>query len=221
MNYIKTIIKKVTCVFIRLLLPIVSLLKCKVSYKKLAKYEEDVQSLYQPKPYLHKNYFNKPIDNSIDLSIIIPIYNCEKYLSKCIDSILDNKTKYNYEIICVNDGSTDKSLSIIEAYNNDKIKIFNKSNGGAAAARNTGLDNASGKYVAFIDSDDYVSNNFIDKLLDIAYNNKSDIVKCGFYKVYNKKLEKHNGIIINTKEGLNEEILKIDGFLWMCIIKRD
>lgn len=91
------------------------------------------------------------------LSIIIPVYNVERYLRQCLDSVCTN-TDVNYEVICVDDGSTDSSVDILKEYEQkcNKLKVLTTPNGGAGRARNIGLDNASGEYVYFLDSDDYV-----------------------------------------------------------------
>lgn len=107
--------------------------------------------------------------DNIDISIIIPIYNVEKYLEKCLDTIYEIKG-INTEIILVNDGSTDKSLKIINVYYErffEKTRVINKVNGGLSSARNVGLEIAQGKYVSFIDSDDYVdSKKFTELFLE-------------------------------------------------------
>ena len=100
------------------------------------------------------------------ISIIVPVYNVEEYLKRCIDSLV-NQTYSNIEIILVNDGSTDKSLSICKDYekkSNGKIICLDKKNGGVSDARNFGLEHAKGEYVTFVDSDDYVEKNLIEKL---------------------------------------------------------
>lgn len=90
-------------------------------------------------------------------SVILPIFNTEKYLKACLDSII-NQTYKNLEIICVDDGSTDGSLKILEEYSSkdSRIKIINQQNQGVSAARNVGIDNATGDYVSFVDPDDWV-----------------------------------------------------------------
>jgi glycosyltransferase involved in cell wall biosynthesis len=116
--------------------------------------------------------------NKSKVSIIIPVYNTEKYLKECLDSII-NQTIKEIEIICINDNSTDKSLEILKKYasNDKRIKIINKTkNNGAAAARNTGLEYATGEYVGFVDSDDWISLNMYEKLYDNAKIHDSDIV---------------------------------------------
>lgn len=113
------------------------------------------------------------------LSIIIPVYNVEKYIAQCIDSVLDQDlVPEDYEIILVNDGSTDKSAEIAHNYatNHSNIIVIDKANGGVGSARNCGLDNAHGKYVYFIDSDDYLVSNSLKKLIDTCEENTLDIV---------------------------------------------
>lgn len=105
--------------------------------------------------------------NKYKFSIIVPVYNVENYVDKCIKSIL-NQTYKNYEVIIINDGSTDNSLNIINKYkNNKKIKIITQKNKGLSNARNNGMKIATGDYLLFIDSDDYIE----DKLLEILNNN--------------------------------------------------
>ena len=89
------------------------------------------------------------------LSIIIPVYNVEKYLPKCLDSILNQSFK-DFEIICINDGSSDNSLKILEEYKDKRIIIINKENAGSGVARNAGLEIAKGEYIFFVDGDDWL-----------------------------------------------------------------
>ena len=105
-------------------------------------------------------------------SIIIPVYNVEKYLPKCLDSIV-NQTYKNIEIICINDGSTDNSLKILEEYaqKDERIKIINQENQGVSVARNVGIDNATGDYILFVDSDDWIDRDTC-KILKIELENE-------------------------------------------------
>ena len=115
--------------------------------------------------------------NTKILSIIIPVYNVEKYLAKCFDSIIQQCTTDNIEIIIVNDGSPDNSLEIIAKYHKDYaslIKVVNQKNQGLSMARNNGLDIASGDYVWFVDSDDWLPENAIQNVLNYICNN-SDV----------------------------------------------
>ena len=114
------------------------------------------------------------------VSILIPVYNVEDYLSRCLDSVL-SQTLPNIEVICVNDGSTDHSPDILKKYQemDSRIIIVNKENGGLPSARNAGIDRASGKYVGFVDSDDFVEPTMFEKLYNTAEKEKSDVVICG------------------------------------------
>lgn len=108
-------------------------------------------------------------------SIIIPVYNVEKYLNRCVDSVL-NQSFTDYEIILVDDGSTDSSGSICKEYLIDtRIKLVTKENGGLSSARNAGLLNASGQFVLFLDSDDYIADNSLNDLHNVIEDNKADI----------------------------------------------
>ena len=100
------------------------------------------------------------------ISVIVPVYNVEKYLSRCIESILRQTYPY-FELILVDDGSPDKSGKICDKYakKDERIKVLHKENGGVSSARNIGLDYAKGEYISFIDSDDWVRENYLEKLL--------------------------------------------------------
>ena len=118
------------------------------------------------------------------ISIIVPIYNTEKYLPKCIESI-QNQTYKNLEIILVNDGSTDNSLTICQEFveKDKRIIVIDKENEGVSSARNRGLDFASGEYIGFVDSDDYIAPDMYQQLLTACLENDADIAECGYYSV--------------------------------------
>lgn len=101
----------------------------------------------------------------MDLSIIIPVYNVELYIERCINSITSQNI-IDYEIICINDGSTDRSLEVLYSLqkNNPKIKVFNQQNCGLSATRNRGIELSGGKYILFVDSDDYLEENVLNSL---------------------------------------------------------
>lgn len=150
-----------------------------------------------------------------EVSIIVPVYNVEKYLSFCLDSII-NQTFKDIEILCVNDGSTDNSPTILEHYANfdKRIKIINKPNGGLSSARNAGIDGASGKYIAFVDSDDFVSHFFLEKTLGLLKKYNADFVSFMFSSVVgnNLKMYGHNVTFDNllTEKALTEKQLPGD-----------
>lgn len=119
------------------------------------------------------------------ISIIVPVYNVEKYLAKCLDSLV-NQTYQNIEILVVNDGSTDDSGKIINDFSvkfPEKIKPFYKKNGGLSDARNVGIDNATGDYIGFVDSDDYVLETMFEEMLDLAEKHSAEMVICNIQKV--------------------------------------
>ena len=119
-------------------------------------------------------------ENKITLSIIVPVYNVEKYLEDCVESLL-NQTYQNYEIILVDDGSTDTSGQICDEYSGDsRIHVIHKANEGAGAARNTGIEIATGDYITFIDSDDYIAGCYLERMVQTAEQTGSDIVQCGY-----------------------------------------
>ena len=132
------------------------------------------------------------------ISVIVPVYNVEKYIDKCLKS-LTQQTLQDIEIIIVNDGTLDKSVEIIEKYvkeNPSKIKYYEKENGGLSSARNYGLEYATGDYIAFLDSDDYVETNMYEEMYSLAKKENADMVECDFIweweygkKIFDKRRE--------------------------------
>lgn len=133
------------------------------------------------------------------VSIVMPIYNAESYLKDSIESLINQKYK-NLEIICVDDGSTDNSLRILKNYkkNDDRIKILKQRNQFAGVARNNGLNNANGKYIMFLDSDDIFEKNMIYNLVNKAEKYNTDIIFFGFYK-FTETIKKRSVIGIPYK----------------------
>ncbi|HCT63561.1 MAG TPA: glycosyl transferase family 2 [Erysipelotrichaceae bacterium] len=128
------------------------------------------------------------------ISIIVPIYNVEAYLEKCLKSIF-NQTFQSFELILVNDGSTDSSATIAKEMikNFSNARLIEQANAGLSAARNTGLEHANGKYVAFVDSDDTIDEMMIEKLYNRAIQTDSDIVACDMLYVYDDRREFSSG----------------------------
>lgn len=119
-----------------------------------------------------------------DLTIIVPVYNVEKYLKRCLNSILNQKTSYNFHVIAVDDGATDGSVQILEEYSeNGKISVIHQRNGGLSKARNTGLLGVNGRYIMFVDSDDFLPENAVDALMDAADQYCADIVQGGYHDI--------------------------------------
>lgn len=151
------------------------------------------------------------------LSIIVPVYNMERYIEKCLESLV-KQTLQDLEIIVVNDGSQDKSEEIIEKYVKQyptKIKYYEKENGGLSSARNYGLENATGEYVAFLDSDDYVEKNMYEEMYKTAKKENSDMVECDFIwewrygkKVFDKRIKYITKEKIECKVKKNNDLLR-------------
>lgn len=143
------------------------------------------------------------------ISVIIPIYNVSKYLDKCIESII-NQTYSNLEILLIDDGSTDNCFNICKKWSSldNRITLFHNSNNGVAYTRNFGLEKATGKYIVFIDSDDYIDKNMIKSLYDNMIKWDVDLSICGTYddfngKIINKKL-KNKSKKYNIDEAINK-----------------
>jgi glycosyltransferase involved in cell wall biosynthesis len=122
------------------------------------------------------------------VSIVIPVYNVEKYLRECLDSIL-NQSLRDIEVICVDDGSKDNSLKILEEYSqkDSRLSVIIQKNQGAGAARNIGLERATGEYVLFFDSDDYILEGALEKLYNHAQSKNADITICRSFKCFEQE----------------------------------
>jgi len=162
--------------------------------------------------YELKSLWGKPLpslkDDSLDLSVIIPVYNTERFLAKCLDSILLQKTIYHYEIICIDDGSTDGSSELLQRYareHGDKIRIISQKNSGISVARNKALVEAKGEYVGFIDSDDWISDDYITVMMDRARETGAEIIQSRFITI------KRDGYILSEK-NLGECVIDADDF---------
>lgn len=121
------------------------------------------------------------------LSIIVPIYNVEQWLNRCLDSLYKQElSEEEFELILVNDGSTDSSLSIAETFasHHSNVRVVNRKNGGASAARNTGLEYAQGDYVWFVDGDDFIERASIKALLNYAIDNNLDVMCFNLHRFY-------------------------------------
>lgn len=144
------------------------------------------------------------------ISIIVPVYNVERYIEECLDSLLNQSYK-NIEIIIVNDGSTDRSDEIIKKYAilNPNIIYLQQKNSGQAKARNTALKYVKGKYVIFIDSDDFLNKNALEKMYNNINESNSQVCIAGYYEYYNstnkkKVIFKNNKTILNDNEIIEE-----------------
>ena len=163
------------------------------------------------------------------ISVIVPVYKVEQYLQKCVDSLI-NQTYKNLEIILVDDGSPDTCPQICDDYakKDNRIKVVHKENGGLSDARNAGMEVATGEYVSFIDSDDYVALDFFETLLSVIKAENSDIVECDlirFNENQSVEVPKFTGKTrsFDTKDGLLKLIVE-DEFhqhVWNKLYKAD
>lgn len=141
------------------------------------------------------------------ISVIIPVYNVEPYLDRCMDSIVNN-TYRNLEIICVNDGSTDNCGVILDRYarNDERIRVIYQKNGGVSAARNAGMDAATGDFVAFVDPDDWIHPQYFEILVHIQKKANYDLVICG-----NQRTDKIDEFVYFDVNAITESPLDLAG----------
>jgi len=162
------------------------------------------------------------------ISVIVPVYKVELYLRQCLDSIIA-QTYNNLEIILVDDGSPDACGFICDEYakKDDRIIVIHKENGGLSDARNIGIDIASGEYLTFIDSDDWIELDMVEFLYDNLENNKADISCCNYYLAYMNStmvLNNYNEIILFEKQEAVKEIFfnkRIHTFFWGKLYKKN
>lgn len=145
-----------------------------------------------------------------DISIIVPIYNTEKYLKKCLDSLI-NQSKKELEFILINDGSKDNSEEIIKEYKDERIKYYKNKNQGIGKTRNFGIEKATGKYLMFLDSDDYLEKDACELLYKKAEKENLDLVVCDYYKVYSNGTKEEFLIddFVNSSLESNNKLLNI------------
>lgn len=145
------------------------------------------------------------------ISIIVPVYNVEKYLDRCIKSIL-NQTYKDFELILINDGSTDNSGNICDEYKkiDNRIVVIHKKNGGTSSARNDGIDIAKGKYIGFVDSDDYIEENMYYELYNDIKINNSDISICKYIEMDDNTIKHRGNLLKNSYSKIEslEELYK-------------
>lgn len=167
------------------------------------------------------------------VTVVITVYNCEKYVARCLNSVI-NQTYKNLEIIVINDGSTDNSIKIIsEIAKGKQIDVYTKNNEGVSSARNVAIEKATGEYIYIIDCDDWLENTAVEEMVRIQKKYKSDIVKIGYYS---NKIETKNYSIGKNNEysnkliNLNTERKKIAGdilignitsYVWTMMINKN
>lgn len=182
--------------------------------------KNEILTSYSPRPtgiaFSDESVF-KYAKPTLDLSVIVPCFNAQDYLKECIDSLIKQKTKYKFEILIINDGSTDNTEKILDEYTRkySYIKVITQENKGFSGARNTGICESLGKYLMFIDSDDYITEDYFENLLKVAMKERADLVACGYYSFKGNYIYKR---II--PQGDKDKTL-LNGCFWGKIFKRD
>lgn len=160
------------------------------------------------------------------ITIIINVYNGEKYIKKCLDSVI-KQTYKNLEILIINDGSTDKTIEICKKYNDKRIRIVTTKNQGLSLSRNTGIEEAKGKYLYFIDVDDFIEEDTIEYLYKLIKKYKVKMATCGVLEIYNYKFNKKNQKeiieLLTDKQMLEKNVLSVDYSinLWNKLMNKD
>lgn len=186
-----------------------------------------INSVYS-KSVLAQELVRAPINSEVDLSIIVPVFNYANLIRENIDSILNQKTDFKFELIIVDDGSTDGAQDIVKEYTDvPNVRVICQENKGIAGARNTGLDHASGRYIMFVDCDDIVTDDLVETLMSKAVAEDADIVMCAHDLV-----KQTNGVVTsvipNVYSGKNlfryseeADILNYAGLPWCKVYKRE
>ncbi|GHU53904.1 hypothetical protein FACS1894132_07430 [Clostridia bacterium] len=165
------------------------------------------------------------------ISIVIPCYNVEKYIEKCLESVL-NQTYENLEIIVINDGSTDSTPRLIEKYLRDtRIVYIDQKNAGVSVARNAGISASTGKFIGFVDSDDYLELTIYEKLYKALKDNNADVSACNYNLVYDDHIENNYSKMREQTVNIYDDIYayftrfcacsKPNNYIWTRLYKTD
>ena len=162
------------------------------------------------------------------VSVIVPVYNVEKYLKQCLDSIVD-QTLEDLEIVLVDDGSVDSSGTICDEYakKDSRIEVIHKANGGLSDARNVGISKAKGRYIGFVDSDDYIKEDMYEILLNLIKKYDADVSICNLYDVIDGNeciRNKENGIREYSRLDILKEVLldkNIQSYAWNKLYEKE
>ncbi len=168
--------------------------------------------------------------DKINVSIIVPVYNVEQYIERCLKSLVEQTCSCNYEIVIVNDGTKDNSMEIVRRFADEYkfIKIIEQENGGLSSARNTGIANAIGEYIAFVDSDDFVSPDYIKLLYESAVKNDSDVVYSNYCNIMDESgrkignFPKHKKGVFDAEKILKQTLqdITVRSYVWNKLYRR-
>ena len=188
---------------------------------------ETIKKIY-PKPISEPMVTDSEININLDLSIVVPVYNYADLIRQNIESILGQKTSFRYELILVDDGSTDGAGEILKEYaDRENVSVISQSNMGIAGARNTGINHASGRYLMFVDCDDILNDEIVERLMTRAYEQDCDIVMCAHNLV-----KVRDGKVINVLANIyprynllglrnHDEIMNYAGLPWGKVYRRE
>ena len=176
-----------------------------------------------PKPRAERPARSSACDSEIAISVIVPIYNVELYVGRCLDSLKAQTGDISTEIIVVDDGSTDESGRIADGYRSDpRFRIVHQSNQGFSGARNTGLELAGGRYICFVDSDDYVEPTFLQTMYVAAEREDADIAEVGYFKLFEDGSTRQ---VLHPAVSLHNDatgsIFQYPGFFWGKLFRRE
>lgn len=184
--------------------------------------KEELNRLYPPKKGVTVlTQFENTQKINYDLSFIVPVYNTRSDLLKsCLESLKNQETKYSYQILLIDDGSAAETVKELNELikEQENIVLLRQKNGGAGKARNYGLMMAEGRYVSFVDSDDYIEKCFVEKMMTVA-DQGYDIVKCGYTKIAGNK----KSVVVSPEKkyiGDKSFVINYDGFLWAAVYKK-
>ncbi|KAA6337957.1 putative glycosyltransferase EpsJ [termite gut metagenome] len=174
-----------------------------------------------PNPITSSVCENEILPPTCDLQIIVPCYKVEKYVKECMDSILSQQTQYSFHVVAVNDGSPDNTGQILKQYENDsRVTILTQENRGLSGARNAALEKIYGKYVTFVDSDDYLSSNAIQSWMDAAFAEDADIVEGG-HEMFNNNWRIIKKELYPQKQIINYALGTLKGFSWGKVFRAE
>lgn len=183
----------------------------------------DLLESVSPKPQAERPARSSACDSEIAISVIVPVYNVESFVGRCLDSLKAQTGNIATEIIVVDDGSTDESSRIIDDYRSDlRFRIVHQSNQGFSGARNTGLELAEGRYICFVDSDDYVEPTFLQTMYVAAEREDADIAEVGYYKLFEDETTKqvlHPAALLHN--DVTGSIFQYPGFFWGKLFRRE
>jgi glycosyltransferase involved in cell wall biosynthesis len=198
---------------------------------RIIKENKTLEMLYDLRklPQSDKTIFpsTKQVEGKLDLSIVVPAYNVDKYLDESIVSVLSQKTQYKYELIIINDGSVDNTQDVISKYaNNEGIKLINQGNKGLSNARNVGIDASRGKFIMFLDADDILLPDAIEKMVSAAIIGDYDIVEGGHVRFTDSaEIKRSDAIgtqIVSESYRTNPNyIFECAGYAWAKLYKRE